>query len=180
MPFDSCSVCSLTNKEREEVEETGVLALRRDISWREAGRRLTHLGFTHPNGIKNHMEKHFEPAGKKALEVLEDDLTQKIADTKRVLLDSIDTAPPLAKGLYIAAIRNLDAIMETKPSQKDLIQALKTIQELTGMRLEQQMLLQFAQAAFGASEEEAAGALPEARPNELERFGEVLDAEVVE
>ena len=53
------------------------------------------------------------------------------------------------KPLFAVAIRNLRGLGDTKPSQQHLIQALKTIQEMTGMKQEQRMMLQFAEAMFG-------------------------------
>jgi len=83
------------------------------------------------------------------------------------------------KPLYATAIRNLRGLMETKPSQQHLIAALKGIHEITGMRMEQQMMLAFGQKMFGAPQETVKVEVERVDVRQLDAVFEVLE-EVVE
>jgi len=70
-------------------------------------------------------------------------------EARQGLLEQFSFAPADVKPLILVAIQNLDGLRHTKASQQQLIAALKTVQEMTGMKNEQRMLLGFAKAMFG-------------------------------
>lgn len=121
----------------------------KEVTWASASRQL---GYGDQRSLKNHMEKHVTLRSRAAQDVelrqAEDELDAAIEGAVEELFVSMRMAPAEVKPLYAAAIRNLRGLAETKPSQQHLIQALKTIQEMTGMKQEQRMMLQFAEAMF--------------------------------
>lgn len=139
-----CSICEHVNS--AELEVYGRQALEGAISWREAARRGD---LTHAQGLKNHMEKHFVSETAKVQSQLDDVLGLELAATEAELIEKMRVAPAEVKPLYATAIRNLRGLLETKPSQQHLIAALKGIHEITGMRMEQQMMLAFGAKMFG-------------------------------
>lgn len=141
MPPIPCKTCSATNQ--DELEAVGLRALSGEISWAEAARLA---GFTRQQALQNHMEKHYVTA---VVEEAKDELDGLIAEAVVDLQQAMRLAPPEVKPLYAAAIVNLRGLAQTKPSQQHLIQALKTIQEMTGMRQEQRMMLVYAEQMFG-------------------------------
>ena len=145
--MSQCSICEDDNQiEMEAVAKRAVDGL---ISWREAARQCN---LTHAQGLKNHMERHFVSERDNLISALDDELGVALAETETELLEKLRFAPAEVKPLYATAIRNLRGLMETKPSQQHLIAALKGIHEITGMRMEQQMLLAFGQKMFGEVE----------------------------
>lgn len=143
MGLVKCITCG--SDEQAKLEAIGSEALAGDISWREAGRRA---GMAHMP-LKNHMEKHYVDAVVAEADELLDGL---IATAIRELAENMAIAPAEVKPLYAAAIVNLRGLKDTKPSQQHLIQSLKTIQEMTGMKQEQRLMLTFAEhMGFGAS-----------------------------
>lgn len=149
MPFsEKCSICN--SERKDELEAIGLAAVDGRISWREAARQGD---LTHGQGLKNHMESHYESALDQVVAELEQELQDEFAETERELLENLRLAPAEVKPLYLLAIRNLRGVMETKPSQQHLIAALKGIHEITGMRQEQQMLLAFGRKMFGGAPE---------------------------
>lgn len=143
MALVRCITC--LSEKQDELEAIGLQALSGDISWREAGRQADMAHMT----LKNHMEKHYVAA---VIQEAEDDLDNLIALAVLELKQNMAYAPAEVKPLYAAAIVNLRGLKDTKPSQQHLIQALKTIQELTGMRQEQRLMLTFAEAMFKSVE----------------------------
>lgn len=141
MSRTACRVCE--SDQRDEIEAQGLLAVAGEISWRAAGRAVD---WTNYASIKNHMESHYVEA---ELRTVEAELQQAIDASVAELLTQMRVAPAEVKPLYAAAIRNLQGLGATKPSQQHLISALKTIQEMTGMRQEQRMMLAFAERMFG-------------------------------
>ena len=77
---------------------------------------------------------------------LESERQLLIEEARKGLIESFALAPPDVKPLFLVAIQNLDGLRSMKPSAAELTRALKTIQEMTGMKNEQRMLLQFADA----------------------------------
>lgn len=136
-----CATCAAPNQ--AELEAIGLEALEERTSWREAARRA---GFSHHAGFKNHMEKHYVQA---AVRVAQDEFEALIAEAEYELLQQFHgTADASAKALYLVALQNLRGLRETKPSQQHLVNALKTIAELTGMKAEQKLMLQFSKSFF--------------------------------
>lgn len=139
-----CKVCSSMNS--ESIEEVGTRAVEGVISWRAAERELAALGHVVARAsLQNHMETHYFD---KEVREVESEFDAAIAEGVADLFQAMRFAPPEVKPLYAAAIRNLQGLKDTKPSQQHLIMALKTIQEMTGMKQEQRMLLQFAEQMF--------------------------------
>lgn len=91
------------------------------------------------------MSKHFT---ERVAEDVLDDMAAATEETVTELWGLWRMAPPDAKPMYLAAIHNLRGLLATKPSQQHLMQALKTIQEMTGMKQEHRMMLSFASAMF--------------------------------
>jgi hypothetical protein len=139
-----CKTCESPNQ--EECEAVGLLAESGDISWAEAARRLD---LTHPKGLQNHMANHYV-APPTEMEGAMSDFDTLLAGSIEELMDQMRIAPPEVKPFYAVAIQNLRGIGETKPSQQHLINALKGIHEVTGMRMEQRLLLDFASHHFNA------------------------------
>lgn len=161
MSVDRCSVCNADN--RDFLEELGQAALDGATSWRAAAREA---GLSHHQGLKNHMEKHFAApasAEEMVLEAISGDLAEMVEELKA----QARLAPPEIAPFYAVAIRNLAGLAETKPSQQHLIQALKAIHEVTGMKMEQRLMLEFAKHQFGLGEPEAAGALEAGQPRDI-------------
>lgn len=153
MAESKCITCTAENQ--AELEAIGIQAMSGDISWREAARRA---GMAHIP-LKNHMEKHYVDG---VVAAADDQLDALIAQSIMELAQNMAVAPAEVKPLYAAAIVNLRGLKDTKPSQQHLIQSLKTIQEMTGMRQEQRLMLTFAEAMFKevASTPKAAIAAP--------------------
>jgi hypothetical protein len=109
--------------------------------------------YTDSRIIKTHMEKHRLLAHEQAEELGwgDFDFEEAIQD----LVYASQMAPAEVRPLYAVAIANLRGLKDTKPSQDNLIKALKTIQEMTGMRQEQRLMLEFGRALFGERRIEA-------------------------
>lgn len=75
-------------------------------------------------------------------------LSEAVASAIGDLRSRMELAPAEVKPLYLVAIHNLELLHRTPPSQKNLVDALRTIEEMTGMRAEQRLMLTFAQAFF--------------------------------
>ena len=142
--MSACGTCSLEDSERERLEACGFRALKGEVSWREAARLA---GLNHHTSLKTHMEKHTEKPVNPTEAALAD-VDDLIAETIEELKVQMRMAPVEVKAFYATAIRNLAGLMATQPSQANLIGALKAIHEVTGMKMEQRMMLQFAQQMF--------------------------------
>lgn len=141
----ACKVCLSTQSDAIEAE--GLRATNGEISWRLATRNLDDAGFSIlRSSLQNHMENHYTA---NEIRVVEEEFDAAIREGVADLFAAMRHAPPEVKPLYAAAIRNLQGLRDTKPSQQHLIMSLKTIQEMTGMKQEQRMLLQFAEQMFG-------------------------------
>lgn len=161
---NACKVCEADN--RDAIEAVGLQALKGDISWRAAGREVD---WTNYASIKNHMETHYI---QEELRSVEDEMDAAVQESIAELYLAMRTAPAEVKPLYAAAIRNMQGLKDTKPSQQNLITALKTIQEMTGMKQEQRMMLLFAEKMFG---EVPAPAAPAALENVIDVEASELD-----
>ena len=147
MPPSTCAICAAEN--RDEVEQEARLCLEGARSWRSAGEAT---GFRHQQ-VKNHMEKHWmAPAVAVRLEVQDEqdaDIQRQVDGAVGELLAEMESQPATLKPMYLAAIHNVKHITDTKPSQQHLVAALKAVHEITGMKMEQRMLLEFGAARFG-------------------------------
>lgn len=74
------------------------------------------------------------------------DTADYIKKIRQNLEAELAVAPPTIAPLYAVALRNLEGLEETKASQEHLIRALKAIHEITGLQLQQRMLVTFAAA----------------------------------
>lgn len=161
MPPIPCKTCTADNT--DELEAVGLRAMAGEISWREAAREV---GWTRHQALQTHMNNHYV-AG--AVKEATDELDVLIVEAVGDLREAMRMAPAEVKPLYAAAIVNLQGLKNTKPSQQHLIQALKTIQEMTGMRQEQRMMLAYAEQMFG-----------EVVPPSLKAIEAIADAEIVD
>lgn len=160
----TCKVCSALNI--DDIEAAGLRALSGELSWRAVGREVDMTNYA---SIKNHMENHYVAAVARAVD---DDMQRYIEEAVTELKAQFAISPPEVKPLILAAIHNVRELRNTKPSQQHLIQSLKTIQEMTGMKQEQRMMLLFAEKMFGEVPSPAPKAeLPD--PN-------IIDVEAVE
>lgn len=166
MTHPECKVCNAENT--DEQEAVGLLALDGEISWEEAKRRL---GLPNPKGLQNHMAKHYVAPPSEVDEALSA-LPGLIAGSIEELQEQMRFAPPDVKPFYAIAIRNLSELENTKASQQNLIYALKAIHEVTGMKNEQRLMLDFARHHFGIGAGEAKAA--------IEQQTDIIDAEIVE
>jgi hypothetical protein len=163
---DKCGICQLSNL--EDVESAAAPMLTDDhpgVSWSGLEREFG----VNRQSLRTHMLKHYTPpasATESALEGLDEAIALNIEE----LQSQMALAPPEIKPFYAIAIQNLRGIGETKASQQNLIQALKAIHEVTGMKMEQRMMLEFARHAFPAAVTPA-GELADP---------EIVDAEVVD
>lgn len=97
-----------------------------------------------------------------------------IEESIEALTEQCRIAPADLKPLYLSAIHNLRGLAATSPSQQHLQNALKSIHEITGMKMNQQLMLQFGMARFK-------GHLGKTEPKApLERFAGVIDVEAEE
>lgn len=136
----ACLVC--VSPDQDEIEARGALCLAGQLSWRQGALQS---GFPHHQGLKNHMEKHVvSPEAAVAAEV-----DASVQETVDQLRRQMALVPAELKPLYATAIHNLKGLADTKPSQQHLLAAIKIIHEVTGMRMEQQLMLSFAEAHFG-------------------------------
>ena len=144
--MSACAVCNADDI--EDIEEVGHLALAGGISWSEASRRT---GRT-LQSLKNHMLRHVVAVAESEKESfsakVEDDLDVEIEKSAAELLQQARLAPPELKAFYLAAVKNLRELKNTKPSQQHLLAALKGIHEVTGMSLQNQMMMRFMQVGF--------------------------------
>lgn len=161
-----CKTCEAHNQ--EEQEAAGLLALNGEIPWSEVARR-----FDLPNikGIQNHMARHYVAPPSEVEQVLTE-FDSLLAESVQELIEQMRVAPAEVKPLYAVAIQNLQGINQTKPSQQHLINALKGIHEVTGMRMEQRLMLDFAKHHFGLGAGEAVAA--------IEQHADVLDVDSIE
>lgn len=147
MAHVTCKACLADDQ--EAIEALGLRVLDGELTWNAARQEL---GWSDYRLLKNHMENHYAPAVERSQnqELLdaEAQLQAGIDEAVTDLFASMRMAPAEVKPLYAAAIRNLRGLADTKPSQQHLISALKTIQEMTGMKQEQRMMLQFAAQMF--------------------------------
>lgn len=169
MASDACSICTADNL--EELEQLGLAAQNGDISWRSAARDG---GLNHHAKLQNHMERHYVDPFEVDVNDFAVELTEEVLRTKRLLLEKSRMAPVDVRPLYLTAIHNLDKLEQTKPSQQVLVAALKTITEMTGMKMEQQLMVEFAKYAFNPELDQASPATP------IAAVSEVVETEAVE
>jgi hypothetical protein len=140
MAAATCKTCEAPN--RDEIEALGLKAVSGEISWREAARDS---GLARYQSLQNHMDKHYvDNVAREAESEFDTLVIEGVAELRQAMR----TAPAEVKPLYAVAIMNLKGLAETKPSQQHLIQSLKTIQEMTGMRQEQRLMLTFIDSMF--------------------------------
>lgn len=141
------TTCGICNSPRlEELESLAVEAVEGRLSWREVARQLE-LG--HHQSLKNHMERHYVAPASPQEQALQE-WPALVAQTIEELSGQMRLAPTEVKPFYLVAIQNLKGLDLTKPSQSNLINSLKAIHEVTGMKMEQQMMLAYAREMFGA------------------------------
>jgi len=105
------------------------------------------FGLRHES-LKNHMEKHVVAvAAAEADSAAQELMRDYIERSREELLEQFEVVPADIKPLILVAVQNLDGLLLTKPSMETLIKALKTIQEMTGMKQEQRMLLEMSRGA---------------------------------
>jgi len=131
-----CAVC--TSKDQREIEEVGLKALSGEISWREAARQTE---LTHAN-LKRHMENDYVARVWREEKTEFGELVESVEASLKVYLR---TVPDDTKPLVLIAIHNLRGLEDTPVSQKNLIDTLKTVQQMTGLKTENRLMLQFAQ-----------------------------------
>lgn len=153
--MSACGIC--TSDRLEELEALAAEAACGQRSWRSVA---AEAGLTHHASLKNHFLKHRVSAPTPVEEAL-GELDGLIADTMRELALQMKFAPVEVRPFYAVAIKNLQGLTGTQASQQHLIHALKAIHEVTGMKLEQRLMLEFARAAFPSAP--AAPVLPPAR-----------------
>lgn len=155
-----CLVCLAADIEMLEARGAEALEAERTkapggLSWRRAVEGTAIRG----EQLKNHMLKHVvQPEIQAATDEHDEHMRALIEEAKADLEAQFRIAPADVKPLILVAIHNLDFLRLTKPSAENLIKALKTVQEMTGMKNEQRMLLAFGQAKFGKKAEVAAPA----------------------
>lgn len=150
------------------VEAIGIEVLDGRRSWKSAAKDANLASYI---SLRTHMANHYV-APRAASDIVLDEMDPSVAAAMRDLQEAMEYAPVEVKPLYAVAIRNLRGLMETKPSQSNLITALKAIHEITGMKMEQKLMLGFANKMFNVGPGEAAAA--------LEKGEEVIDVEPVE
>lgn len=142
-----CKACH--HDQRDALEEYGRGVLVGRGSWRQ-GRELFGL---HPQSFKSHMEKHVVAPEVDAInEEIDYAMDKLVQEAREGLYEQFRLASDDVKPLVLVAIHNLDGLRNTKTSQENLVRSLKTIQEMTGMKNEQRMLLGFANAMFAKSQ----------------------------
>ena len=135
----------------EKLETLGRHVIEGKRTWKSV---VDEAGLSHHVSLKTHMTKHWVKPELESAKAL-DEVDPLIADAMRELAEAMEMAPLEVKPLYAVAIRNLRGLMETKPSQQSLINALKAIHEITGMKMEQRLMLDFAGRMFGTNPSEA-------------------------
>lgn len=140
----TCGVCNSDRLEEIEALCQQTTDFGGNLSWREVARKLE---WSHHTPLKNHMAKHWV-AEASPTQLATAEFEDLIADNIRELSVQLRLAPPEVKPFYAIAIQNLTGLASTKPSQANLVAALKAIHEVTGMKMEQRLMFEFARAAF--------------------------------
>lgn len=135
-----CKIC--LNPQRAEIEAMCLEAIAETKSWRSVFMAFELTG--NPASLKNHMDKHYAPV----VDVVMSDFDDLVAECIVGLKELLAAAPPELKPLYLTAIKNTMGIARTQPSQQNLINSLKVIQEVAGMKQEQRFLLEYSKHAF--------------------------------
>ena len=138
----ACKICS--HPQREELESECLEAQAGTKSWRSIFMAFELSG--NPASLKNHMDKHYSPV----LDSVSSDFKELVAECVEGLKELLAMAPPELKPLYLTAIKNTLGLANTQPSQQNLINAMKVIQEVAGMKQEQRFMLEYAKHAFPA------------------------------
>lgn len=166
--MDNCRACN--SEDRDRIEALGFEALEGRTSWRKAA---ADAGYSHHAGLKSHMENHFRRPQADDVE-FEMNWSALVSPALEGLKAQMAVSPPELAALLAVAMHNLLGLQETKPSQANLVGALKAVNEVTGMKMEQRLLLEFSQAAHTAGFfKEAPKALEAGNPG-------YIDAEAVE
>lgn len=132
----ACKTCE--SPERETIEGVGRLALDGDLSWRTAAEKV---GYNHHGPLKHHMENHYLDEAVAAADSAYDELLREAEeDIARRLREATN---PEVKALLATVYHNLKSLKDTKPSQQNLIAALKAVHEIQGMKIQQSLLLGF-------------------------------------
>lgn len=157
--MSQCAVCNA--EDIDELEEVGRQAMAGDISWRKAAE----VSGRTRQSLKTHMESHvLAQVEKSANDEFEAMVEQAISE----LAIKFASAPPELKADYLVAMHNLRGLKDTKPSQQNLIAAMRAVNEVIQMKQNTALMFQFARAAFNAAP----------KPAELEQ--PVIDVEEVE
>ncbi len=167
--MSACNICARDDlAELEEfvvnnAEEFG----RGDLSWR---RTAIELGLPHATPLTTHMRKHYVPPSAAVEGAIQDQFTETVSALATELLEASKYAPAEVRPLYLVAVRNIQGLQETKPSQQNLTMALKAIHEITGMRVEQKLMIEYARGRF--SEEALPAGGPELPVLDVESWEE--------
>ena len=135
-----CSIC--TSGDREAIERQIEAARAGTESWREIARRTGRRVET----LRNHADKHMGGGP-----VLDRGWSEMVDSTVASVAEMFESMPPDVKPLLLLVIHNLRSLAHTRPSQSNMIMALKTIEEMTGLKVQNKVLLEFARAAFGGA-----------------------------
>lgn len=106
------------------------------------------------------MLNHWVSPEQKALDETEDELQAAIVQAEKDLLEMSAAAPPMVRPLYLTAVHNLRSLLKTQPNQQNLIAALKSAQEITGMKAQHQLLLSAGETMFAKNRDRKAAELP--------------------
>jgi hypothetical protein len=101
----------------------------------------------YPRTLTTHKQQHMGAAIAE-----KDEWRQTLDNVRDELRREMSTASVLIKPLYMVALRNLDALEDTKPSQDSLIKAVKALSDIQGNASDRDAL---AAAAIGAAEQAA-------------------------
>lgn len=165
----ACKVCNAPN--RDAIEALGREALDGTRSWRSCAdpAKGGFDGLNHTS-LKNHMEKHFVSETQREIE---DEWKSMVGETIEELKLKMAQVAPELRGYYVVMVQNLQGLLDTKPSQENLLKAMKFLQEATGMKQQQQLLLDYLKAFKSAPK-------PRAVESASEVVEELPEAEVVE
>ncbi len=146
----ACSIC--IHLSQPDIEAAGNRAINGDLSWRAAAAMFD----VRSQPLKHHMLTHvLQPEVAAAQAELTNEMDLLIQEAKEGLLEQFRLSPADVKPLILVAIQNLDGLRNTKPSMETLIRALKTVQEMTGMKSQQRLMVDFAKAMYAPRESPA-------------------------
>lgn len=144
-----CKCCNLPTQARLELERKGQLAADKFISWASIQLEFAEYGIS-MKSLRNHCANHLQRSEAKGTSALAGIIEGAVAE----LLQAASVAPPDLKPLFAVAAFNLANLEKTQVSQGNLVAALKSIYEITGMKADQRIKLEMARHAFPAAKPE--------------------------